>query len=401
MDWYFYVCWILLAGQLLVIVVAFNNYRYAIAKSGKNRHYMPPAAVIIPCKDLDDNFEQNIASFYNQDYENYTLWFVVGSIEDAAYFVLRELKENIAGRTTAKDVRVLVAGPSRTCSQKIHNLLFVCGQLPDDVEVLAFADSDICVNQIWLRHLVYPLRHKTRGAASGYRWFVPKQNNFATLALSAMNAKVTQLQGNTFYQQAWGGSMAIKKQLFSDLGIDRIWQKAVSDDLSLSYAVKKAHKKVEFVPGCIVASYTKTTWPKLFEFARRQFLITRVTTPATWLLGFISTVFSVFGLWGGIALAIYAGLKHNPHILFFSAIPVFFFFSQLARAIIRQVMAAKLLKTDWPKMKVAAFVDIAFFWLWSPIMLLLLLTSAFGRTITWRGIRYKLLGPSETVVLKS
>jgi cellulose synthase/poly-beta-1,6-N-acetylglucosamine synthase-like glycosyltransferase len=315
--------------------------------------------------------------------------------------VLCELKEKFKGNTNAKNVSIFISGPSQACSQKIHNLLYAYRQVPQDVEVLAFADSDICVRPAWLRNLVNPLRHKRRGAATGYRWFVPKQNNFATLALYAMNAKVTQLLGNTFYNQAWGGSMAIKADLFSRLGMDKIWQKAVSDDLSLSYAVKKVHQKVEFVPGCIVASYEQTTWPKLIEFARRQFLITRIMTPGTWWLGLVSVLYSVFGLWGGLALAVYANLKHNPHIWLFVSVPILFFVAQLTRAILRQVMAAKLLKEDWPKMKVAAAVDIALCWLWSSLIMVLILSSSFGRTITWRGIRYKLLSPTETIVLGS
>ena len=142
----------------------------------------------------------------------------------------------------------------RTCSQKIHNLLYAYRQIPDDIEVLAFADSDICVRPDWLSHLVHRLRLDRTGATTGYRWYVPKKNNFATLALVATNAKIAQLLGNTIFNHAWGGSMAIKVQTFRELGIDKIWQKAVSDDLSLSCAVKDAHKKVEFVPGCLVAT---------------------------------------------------------------------------------------------------------------------------------------------------
>jgi len=401
MDLYVYVCWLLILTQLFVLYLAFNNYRYALDKYGKDRFFMPRAALIIPCKDLDANFEQNISSFYRQDYADYVLLFVVGSIEDAAYGVLCGLKGKFQGNTKAKNVSIFVAGPSEACSQKLHNLLYAYRQVPDNVEVLAFADSDICVRSVWLRNLVNPLRHKKRGVASGYRWFVPKQNNFATLALSALNAKVTQMLGNTFYNQAWGGSMAIKAEMFRQLGMDKIWARAVSDDLSLSYAVKKAHLKVEFVPGCLVASYEQTTWPKLFEFGRRQFLITRIMTPGTWWLGFASVLYSVFGLWGGLALALYASVNHNPHVWLFASVPVLFFLAQLTRAILRQVMAAKVLKEDWPKMKVAAGVDIALCWLWSSLILLLILSSAFGRTITWRGIRYKILGPTETVVLNS
>ena len=47
----------------------------------------------------------------------------------------------------------------------------------------------------------------------------------------------------------------------------------------------------------------------------------------------------------------------------------------------------------------ACAADILFFWLWSLLLLLFIISSAFGRTITWRGIRYKLLGPTQTIVL--
>jgi hypothetical protein len=236
---------------------------------------------------------------------------------------------------------------------------------------------------------------------SGYRWFVPEKNNFATLALVAINAKIAQLLGNTPFNHAWGGSMAIKVQTFRELRIEAIWQKAISDDLSLSCAVKDAHKKVEFAPGCLVATYESTSWAKLFEFGRRQFIITKVAATRTWCFGLVSCVYSVFGLWGGAALAIYAAAKNNPHVCLFTAVPLLFLVAQFSRAILRQSMARKLLAEDWPKLKVAAIVDIAFFWLWSPLMLALILSSAFGRTITWRGIRYKLLSPTETIVLGS
>ncbi len=383
-------------------MLPFRNYWYALAGHKRKRfHYTPRVALIIPCRDLDTNFEQNISSFYRQDYEDYVLWFVVGDAEDVAYEALCKLRDRLAGATNAREVRVLVAGPGQTCSQKIHNLLYAYHQIPDDVEVLAFADSDICVRPDWLHQLVHRLRKEQNGATSGYRWFVPKKNNFATLALVAINAKIAQLLGNTQFNHAWGGSMAIKVQTFRELGIETIWQKAVSDDLSLSCAVKDAHKKVEFAPGCLVATYESTSWAKLFEFGRRQFVITKVAAPQTWCFGLVSSVYSVFGLWGGTALAIYAASKNNPHVWLFTAVPVIFFAGQFARALLRQSMARKVFSDYWPELKVSAIVDIALFWLWSPLMLALILSSAFGRTIRWRGIRYKLLSPTETIVLGS
>jgi cellulose synthase/poly-beta-1,6-N-acetylglucosamine synthase-like glycosyltransferase len=297
-------------------------------------------------------------------------------------------------------VQVFVAGRGQACSQKIHNLLYCYEKISDDIDVLAFADSDICVQGNWLSHIVYPLRKSKNGAASGYRWFIPKQNNLASLALSAMNAKIAQLLGNTRFNQAWGGSMAIRVEVFRKLGLDKIWPKALSDDLSLSIAVKKAGLIVAFVPACLVASQEIATWRKLFEFARRQFLITRVSAPRTWWFGLCSGLYSILGIWAAAGLAIYAGAIQNEYLPIFAAVSVsvVFFVSQLIRAILRQKMAGKLLEHERQAMKAACAADILGFWLWSLLMLIIIISSAFGRTICWRGIRYKLLGPNETIV---
>lgn len=402
MEWYIYIAWFLIIGQLLFSLMVINNYRYVLIKYKRDLHsYTPRVVLIVPCKNIDTNFEQNISSFYRQDYENFLLWFVVGDANDPAYGALCRIRDRFTGNTNAKDVRVLVSGTGQSCSQKIHNLLYAYQQVPQDVEVLAFADSDIYVRPSWLYHLVHRLRLEKTGATTGYRWYVPEKNNFATLALVAMNAKIAQLLGNTIFNHTWGGSMAIKTKTFRELGLDKIWQKAVSDDLSLSIAVKGAHKKVEFAPGCLVVTTESTTWAKLFEFGRRQFIITKVTAPLMWLFGLFSSVFAIAGLWGGLFMAIYAAINHNPHVRLFAFVPVLFFIMQLTRAILRQNMAAKLFEEHWPKLRASAVIDIALFWLWSLLILVLILSSAFGRTIRWRGIRYKLLGPNETIVLKS
>jgi cellulose synthase/poly-beta-1,6-N-acetylglucosamine synthase-like glycosyltransferase len=408
MDWYYYIIAIaLILSQLLFLYHTGRNYHYALTRYKKKRTlYRPRTALIVPCKGLDSAFQQNISSFFNQDYENYLLWFVVADDADPAYAPLCELKNRLSQSSKADEVQVLVAGPAQSCSQKVHNLLYCCRRIGSDIEALAFADSDICVRSDWLSHIVYPLRKSKNGAASGYRWFVPKKNNLASLALSAVNAKIAQLLGNTPFNQVWGGSMAIRVDVFKELGIDKIWPKTLSDDFSLSYAVKKARKKIVFVPACLVASYISTTWRELFEFGRRQFLITRISTPGTWWFGLFSSLYSILGLWGGAAIAIYAAVKlpiANYQLSILAAVPILFFTAQFIRAALRQKMAYKLLNFENQVSRIenreSMLADVLFFWLWSPLMLLFIISSAFGRTITWRGIRYKLLGPTQTIVL--
>ena len=399
MEWYYYIALAAIISQLLFLFQTFNNYRYAVKKYRKERSwYRPRTVLIVPCKGLDAAFHKNITSFFEQDYENYLLWLVVGAESDPAYSELCRLKDQLAQSSKARDVQVFVAGRGQACSQKIHNLLYCYQRISDEIDVMAFADSDICVQSNWLSHLVYPLRRAKYGAASGYRWYVPKQNNTASLALAAMNAKVAQLLGNTRFNQAWGGSMAVRVDVFRKLGLDKLWPKTLSDDLSLSVAVKKAGMIVAFVPACLVASHEVTTWPELFEFARRQFIITRVSAPMTWLFGLFSGLYSVLGIWAAAGLVIYAGAIRHQHLLTFAAVPIVFFASQFIRAVLRQRMAGKLLSHERQAMKAARAADILGFWLWSILMLVLIISSAFGRTICWRGIRYKLLGPTEIIV---
>ena len=52
-------------------------------------------------------------------------------------------------------------------------------------------------------------------------------------------------------------------------------------------------------------------------------------------------------------------------------------------------------------MAAAMAADILFFWAWSFLLLILIASSAFGRTITWRGIRYKLLGPEQILTIEN
>jgi cellulose synthase/poly-beta-1,6-N-acetylglucosamine synthase-like glycosyltransferase len=401
MKLYAYIAWAAILAQVLVLYYAVRNYQYAVSRHGrrKRRAHQPRAVVIIPCKGLDAHFETNIGSFFRLDYANYRLFFVVEDKADPAYAKIAEVREAVGRDAIASDIQILVAGPSVSCSQKIHNMLYALGRVPDDTAVLAFADSDACVREDWLMRLVWPLRRPGRWISTGYRWFVPTVHDLPSLAMSALNAGVAQLLGNSRLNLAWGGSMAIRTEDFRRLGLERLWRGTLSDDLSLSHAVRKSGMKVIFIPGCLVPSFESTTWSGLYEFARRQFIITRVYVPRTWWVAFLASLGSVAGLWGGLALAGYAAAIHAEHILLYTAVPALFFAGQVIRAVLRQSMAMQILSEYGPQLWRAAAADVLGCWFWSVLLFVYILSSAFGRTIRWRGIRYRLVGPAQTEVL--
>jgi hypothetical protein len=108
---------------------------------------------------------------------------------------------------------------------------------------------------------------------------------------------------------------------------------------------------------------------------------------------------SVLGFWGGAAAAIYAGVIHAEHVVLYAAVPLAFLAGQVTRAVLRQSSMTKALREHMPQLRPAAVADICGCWLWSALLFVLLLSSAVGRTIRWRGIRYRLLSPTHIRIL--
>jgi cellulose synthase/poly-beta-1,6-N-acetylglucosamine synthase-like glycosyltransferase len=75
--------------------------------------------IFCPCKGTDSEFEKNIRSILDQDYQNYEAQFIVESADDSAYETLLGLGGNI-----------LVAGRATSRGQKVHNLAYAVEHAP-------------------------------------------------------------------------------------------------------------------------------------------------------------------------------------------------------------------------------------------------------------------------------
>ncbi len=84
--------------------------------------------------------------------------------------------------------------------------------------------------------------------------------------------------------------------------------------------------------------------------------------------------------------------------MFFTVTAAAILLSQFIRAVIRQRMICRLLQKDKKAMRAAAWADILLFWVWGIILLIGIVSSAFGKTICWRGIRYRINSPLDVVV---
>ncbi len=126
----------------------------------------PSAVLIIPCKGLDINLVENIASFSEQNYRDYRVLTIVETGEDPARPVLCKMAEKYS------HLDIIKAGQSKQSkqnSQKNHNLLAGVAACDPERKIFVFTDSDHQPDTDWLRRIVAPLRGDVADIVTGYR----------------------------------------------------------------------------------------------------------------------------------------------------------------------------------------------------------------------------------------
>src|SRR5581483_2232941 len=137
--------------------------------------FAPYAAVIIPCKGIDEHFEENLSRYLTQDYPRYQVILCVATRTDPAYEVLwKHVSHRLVRRGAGLSrITLEVAGLSDQRGEKVHNLLRGIEVADREAKVLVFGDIDACPKPDWLRLLVAPLGRETVMVSTGFRWYLP------------------------------------------------------------------------------------------------------------------------------------------------------------------------------------------------------------------------------------
>jgi len=334
--------------------------------------FLPPASVIVPVKGPDEGLRENLAALASLDYPDYELIVVARSAADIPPDVLpRRSKVVLAHREAAGT------------SEKVLNLAAAVQSTRRRSELYAFADSDGRVTPRWLRALAAPLAEEGVGAATGYRWFTPQPAAFWALVRGVWDAVPAGLLGPGDNRFAWGGAMAMRKETFFAAAVPEHWNGAISDDYSLSAAVRAAGLTIAYAPGALVPSREGISARRFFAWIRRQMMITRVYNPEQWWPGMIAHFFYCGGM-AATAIAMARGSRWAALALAAQLLPGMF------KGWRRAQLARRALPESEPWFRRWAWVHAAAVPLATWVWLVALVSSAFGRTIEWRGYRYEL-----------
>jgi ceramide glucosyltransferase len=258
--------------------------------------------------------------------------------------------------------------------------------------VLAFADSDGRPTKRWLRALVAPLAEKGVGASTGYRWFMPEPADFWSLLRAVWDAVAAGVLGPGDNRFVWGGAMAIRKEVFFEARVPDRWRGEISDDYALSEAVRSMNLSVAYAPGALTPCGEHMGMGQFFSWIRRQMSITRVYSPRLWWPGLIAHIFYCAAMAGSAALTVRG---YRPAMAMLGA--------QLAPGMWKGWRRAAVARRCLPEYESwfrrwgwvhAAMVPLGT-WAW----LAALGSSAFVRSIEWRGRRYELKRPKKHCTL--
>jgi len=267
--------------------------------------------------------------------------------------------------------------------EKIQNLQAAVRASRRRSEVLAFADSDGRPSPGWLRALVAPLPEPGVGASTAFRWFTPEPPTFWTLMRGVWDAVIAGRLGPGNNPFAWGGAMAIRKDIFADIRIPEAWKNTVSDDYALAAAVHAGGLAIAYAPGALTPCLEHTTAPVFFAWIRRQMALTRLYAPRLWWTGLIAHIFYC----GGMAASIIASIRGNRFA-------EWALIAQLSPGMLKGLNRATLAKAALPEHEAwfkrhswvhAIWVPLAT-WAW----LIAFVSSGLARSIEWRGRRYAL-----------
>jgi ceramide glucosyltransferase len=328
----------------------------------------PSVSVLKPVRGVDPGAYENFASFCRQDYPHYEILFAVADPKDPAVAVIERLRLDFA------DSRIgLVTGIEQVVpNPKINSLSAVTREATG--EVLVVSDSDMRVASDYLRRVVAPLGDPAVGLVTCcYRGVTPTT---FTAKLEALHMGATFLPEVVVARRfldmhfALGATMALRKH---DLEISGGWEKAgayLAEDNQIAGQIIGLGKRV-VLSDYIVDNYLNaTTWREQWAREVRWARINRVNRPREY-AGIILT----FTIPLGLAL-----LPLDP------GGPIGL--GALAGALVVRWATAWLVTGYTGNRALRRWLP------WLPLRdLLSALTwcaGVAGRTVTWRGQRYRL-----------
>ncbi len=256
------------------------------ATPGLDGEGWPRAEVVLCLRGADPTLAAALQALARQDYPGvWRLQLVVDSPQDPAWPLVQDLVAELeraapgGGRAAWSQARIrALAGRPPRGSLKSAALHQAFGALDPATQLVALVDADAVVARGWLTALARACWRPGIGAVSGNRWYVPARGRLAGRVRASWNAGALVLM--TLLGIAWGGSLAVRRELIEAGPWRALLRSSLCEDTALARPLRQQGWRFEFRPELIAVD--RDDGDRLVPLSRwiaRQLLTARLHHP--------------------------------------------------------------------------------------------------------------------------
>ena len=205
----------ILGGSVYALLTIFTTPKF-LSRTILQHDFFPAVSVFKPVRGLEKNLDRNLRSIAQQDYPHYQVIYSVQDPNDAALPILRAIEAEFGPERITVVIDMVQTG----ANGKINNIL---GALPKAKhDILVISDSDTCLRPDYLKTLVSPLANPQVGCVCTPFKLTEAQSWYEALELLTINAdfmpSVMFAEVTGASKACLGPSLAIRRSTLDNVG---------------------------------------------------------------------------------------------------------------------------------------------------------------------------------------
>jgi ceramide glucosyltransferase len=242
-----------------------------------DRSFIPPVSILKPVRGLDHGAYENFASFCGLDYPDYEILFAVADSDDPVIPIIENLRKDHPKQA----IRLIVGVEQLGITLKTNSLVRLAHEARH--ELLVINDSDVRVEQDYLRDVVAPFADPKVGCVTAFFRSMTEGGLAADVDAvgvptdSSASTLVAKTLGSLDFALGW--TMATTKTRLAEIGGFESLVNHHSDDFALGNEIFKRGYRIELMRKPVWMVFPRETWGDLFKHELRWSILLKNLRP--------------------------------------------------------------------------------------------------------------------------
>jgi ceramide glucosyltransferase len=242
-----------------------------------DRAFAPPVSILKPVRGLDHHAYENFASFCGLDYPDYEILFAVADPDDPVIPLIEKLQTDHPKQA----IRLIVGVEQLGITLKTNSLVRLAREARH--ELLVINDSDVRVEQDYLRDVVAPFADSKVGCVTAFfrgmteGGFVADVDAVGVPTDSSASTLIARTLGSLDFALGW--TMATTKTRLAEIGGFESLVNHHSDDFALGNEIFKRGYRIELMRKPVWMVFPRETLRDFFRHELRWSILLKNLRP--------------------------------------------------------------------------------------------------------------------------